>query len=450
MSTRDEIRSVPLDAKAIRERIAGPTETDLRVARNAVTAAGSSAAALDHQVARELQPVFETVLDDWTVTNQKRSGRCWMFAGLNLLRAESVKQFTMKSFEFSQSYLQFWDKLERANYFLTAIIETVDRPIDDRTVAFLLDYPVDDGGQWNMFAALVDKYGLVPKPFMPETFSSSNTRRMNNLLTSLLRRSASRIRDAHSGGAPISDLEALRDETVEAVLRFLRIDLGDPPERFLWQWRDDEREFHRTGEVTPIAFARDELDADVSEYVCLVSDPRSDHERDRTYTVEYLGNVVGAPPVVYLNVGIESLKEISRRLLEDGRPVWFGCDTGAMSHTKRGIWHPKLYDYEGLYGIAFDTDREQRLRFHDSLMSHAMLFTGIDAPNGKTRQWRVENSWGDQSGDKGFFTMADEWFDEYVYEIAAPRTYLTDDMRSALETEPIVLPPWDPMGALAR
>jgi len=422
-----------------------------RLAQNAVTQVPADDVALNRAVISGTDHSFSTVLDDWAVTNQKQSGRCWMFAGLNLFRAGAMKQMGLKEFEFSQNYTLFWDKVERANYFLEAMIETAGRPLDDRTVAFLLDHPLDDGGQWNMFVNLVKKHGLVPKAFMPETESSGNTRRMNSMALAALREGAKTLRDAAARGAGYAELRDLKAGILEAVYRILAIHLGTPPATVDWQWTDKDRAFHRDGALTPQELAARYVDLPLDDYVCLVNDPRHSSPYGRTFTVEYLGNVVGGARVKYLNVLIETMKEIALRVLQDGEPVWFGCDTGKMMRRDLGIWDLELFDYETLYDTTFALDKAARLEYHQTAMNHAMLFTGVDVVDGRPRRWRVENSWGaEKTGRKGFFVMNDPWFDEHMFEVAARREYLPAELRDAIDQEPIVLPAWDPMGSLAR
>lgn len=420
-----------------------------RVAQNAVTQTTVDDVALNRAVVTSIDHTFSHVLDDWTVTNQKKSGRCWMFAGLNLMRVGAMNKLGLKSFEFSQNHTMFWDKLERANYFLEAIVETADRDVDDRTVAFLLGRPTEDGGQWNMFVNLVKKHGLVPKAFMPETESSSNTMRLNGILRQKLREGAKTLRELHAGGASEEALRAEKQEILTVVHRILCVHLGTPPERFSWQWADKDKEFHRDVDLTPREFAAKYVELPIDDYVCLVNDPRPTSPYGRTYTVEYLGNVVGGQIVTYLNVDMETMKGIAQRTIEDGEPVWFGCDVGKMMRRDLGIWDKDLYEYGALYQTEFGLDKAARLTYHDTQMTHAMLFTGVDLVDGAPRRWRVENSWGSENGQKGFYTMNDSWFDEYTFEIAARKSYLSPVLQEALTRDPIVLPAWDPMGSLA-
>jgi bleomycin hydrolase len=419
-----------------------------RVAQNAVTRVAVDDVAINREVINATDHSFSTFLDDWKVTSQQRSGRCWLFAGLNLLRVGAMRKMGLKEFEFSQNYAMFWDKIERANYFLEAIIETSGRDLDDRTVAFLLDSVADDGGQWNMFVALVAKHGLVPKAFMPETQSSSDTGRMNSVLRTLLRQGVKSVREAAGQGADAARSE--KANVLRIVYRVLCIHLGTPPDRFYWQWSDKDRGFHRDGELTPLQFAARYVDLPIADYVCLVHDPRPSSPAGRTFTVQYLGNVLGAPPVTYLNVDMSLIKDIAARTLEQGEPVWFGCDVGKMMSNEYGVWDANLYDLASVYDTDFTLGKAERLVYHETQMTHAMLFTGVDVLDGVARKWRVENSWGPDKGKDGFYTMNDSWFDEYVFEIAARRGALPEALRQALDAEPIVLPAWDPMGSLAR
>ena len=421
-----------------------------KLAQNAVTQTTVDDIALNRAVITSTDHTFSNLLDDWEVTNQKKSGRCWMFAGLNLFRVGAMKKMNLKDFQFSQNYTLFWDKLERANYFLEAIIETADQPIDDRTVAFLLGHPVDDGGQWNMFVNVVKKHGLVPQAFMPETESSSNTARMNSILIAKLREGAMQLRQLRASGAPMEAARAAKQDVLKVIYRILSMHLGTPPTKFDWQWNDKDKKFNRDGALTPQQFAENYLTSPIDDYVCLVHDPRPTSPFGKTYTVQHLGNVVGGQIVKYLNVEMDVMKNVARRTITDGEPVWFGCDVGKMMRRDMGIWDAHLFDYENLYDTPFDLTKSDRLLYHQTVMTHAMLFTGVDVVDGQPRRWRVENSWGDENGKKGFFVMNDSWFGEYMFEIAARKSYLPAELQEALELEPIVLPPWDPMGSLAR
>lgn len=431
-------------------RSAFAAEPAHRLSQNAVTQTAIDDIALNREVVTTTDHTFSHKLDDWEVTNQKKSGRCWMFAGLNLFRVGAMKKMNLKTFEFSQNYTLFWDKFERANYFLEAIIETADRPVDDRTVAHLLDRPLEDGGQWNMFINVIRRHGVVPKSAMPETESSSSTRRMNGLVMAKQREAARHLRELRASGAPMEALRAAKEEILAVLYRMLCIHLGTPPREFDWQWHDEDKNFHRDGVMTPLEFAEKYITLPAKEYVCLVHDPRPTSPMGRTFTVQYLGNVVGGEIVTYLNVPIDVMKQVTMQSIMDGEAVWMGCDVGKMMRRDMGLWDARLFEFDRVYNTAFDLDKAGRLLYHDTLMTHAMLFTGVDVVDGMPRRWRVENSWGDDSGQKGFYVMNDSWFDEYMFEIAAHPSRLPAEYREALKQDPIVLPPWDPMGALAR
>ncbi len=423
------------------------SDSSARVAQNAVTSNNLSSVTLRRDLVQEIDFTFSTKLDEWKATNQKSSGRCWLFATLNLFRPGTMKKMNVKEFEFSQAHIHFWDKFERSNHFLEAIIETSGRPVDDRTIHFLLSDPIGDGGQWNMAMNLIRKHGLVPKSAYPESNSSSSTRWMNSILKDILRSSASEIREILDSGGSEKEARSHKDSRMEDIWRVLCIHLGTPPESFDWQWRDKDKEFHRRGKMTPQQFAEEFVDVDWEEYVCIVNDPRNEYYQ--TYTVDYLQNVAGGPPVVYLNVPSDEMKSITQEILEDGMPVWMGCDVGKQMDRKRGLWDANLFETNELYGVDYGMSKADRLRYGQTMMTHAMLFTGVDVYEGKPRRWRVENSWGDDSGQKGFYTMNDNWYDEHMFEIASPKKYLTKKMVKGLETVPIVLEAWDPMGSLA-
>ncbi|MBT7656975.1 MAG: C1 family peptidase [Phycisphaerae bacterium] len=440
------IQTTPISTETIQTfRDAFEQDTSAKVSQNAVGQTTIDDVALVRDVVQGTDFTFSTRLDEWKASNQRQSGRCWLFAALNMLRVPAMKKMNVKEFEFSQNWAMFWDKFERANWFLQHIIDTADCDIDDRTVAFLLGDPIGDGGQWNMFVNVVHKHGLVPKTAMPETQSSSCTAKMNMILQWKLRSGAELLREA---GA---DMETVREEVLSGIWRILCIHLGTPPTKFMWQWQDKDKKFHRTGEMTPLEFANEYIETPLDEYVCVVNDPRETSPLLTTYTVECLGNVVGGELVKYLNIDTTAMKTLTQKMLEDGKPVWMGCDVGKMFRRDIGIWDAKLFNFEDVYGTKLGLTKAQRLDYHQTLMTHAMLFTGVDVHDGVPVKWRVENSWGDENvGEKGFHAMNDSWFDEYMFEVAIEKKYLSADMLAAWEEDPTVLSPWDPMGSLAK
>ena len=420
-----------------------------RLAMNAVTAAGIDKVARNYDRARLLQRRFSTTVDNGEATHQDRSGRCWLFSSLNVARFIAKKNMNLKEFEFSQNYAMYYDKLERVNYFLKDVAALVEagEPADSRLIQHLLADVMGDGGQWTMAMNVYKKYGAVPKDLFPETESSKNTGPMNNKLCELMRQAV-----AHMYENP-ENIDQIVKNATEAGHRILTIHLGEPPVSFDWEWTDKDDEFHRDGEITPVEFWKKYVgSADLESYVCLVDDPRKEHPKGRKIAIEHLGNVVGGDATEYLNVPNQFMKDCVRRVLvEQGIPVWFGAECGPMMDREAGAWATDLFEYDRVYGVRFDLSKEQRVRFGNSAMDHAMAFAGVDvADDGTTtRRWRVENSWGAKIADKGYFTMSDDWFTEYVYEVAVPKALLPEEYQKALEEPAISLPAWDPMGALA-
>nr|WP_039171156.1 C1 family peptidase [Bifidobacterium pseudolongum] len=420
-----------------------------RMAMNAVTTAGINNVARNYDRARLLQRRFSTVVDNGEATHQDHSGRCWLFSSLNVARFVAKKNMNLKEFEFSQNYAMYFDKLERINYFMQDMAGLIraGEPVDSRLFQHMLHDVMGDGGQWTMAMNIYKKYGAVPKSLFPETESSKNTSEMNTQLRRLLHTAVAHMQDNPN------EIDEIIARTVEDGHRMLTIHLGEPPKSFHWEWTDADGAFHRDGEITPVEFWNKYVgSADLDSYVCLVDDPRKEHSKGTKIGIEHLGNVAGGDPTEYLNVPIEFMKDCVRTILvEQGIPVWFGADCHPMMDRQDGAWATDLFEYGEVYGVDFDMDKEQRVRFADSAMNHAMAFVGVDVDDDgtTTRRWRVENSWGTKIADKGYFTMADDWFDQYVFEVAVPKAMLPEEYRKALGEPATMLPAWDPMGALA-
>jgi len=422
-----------------------------RLAMNAVTENGITPVALNRKDVNRINFTFSHQIDSPEATNQEKSGRCWLFSGLSFLALEAMKKLNVKTFELSEIYQMFWDKLEKANYFLENIIETRTEPLDSRRIMWLLSNPLSDGGQWDMFVNLVEKYGVIPKSFMPETKSSNNSGAMNALLETKLREYAKLIRDEQANDSELEKLYSIKQRSLEEFYRMLTVSLGKPPTEFYWEWRDKEEKFQRHGMMDPKEFYREYIGIDLNDLICLINAPTLDKPFNRTYTVRNLGNVVEGRPIRYLNVDMKSLKKATVDTIKDNHAVWFGCDVGQMLATERGAMDLNIYDYELVFGTRFNLDKASRLDYGCSKMTHAMLLTGVDLDDGdQPNKWRVENSWGAKIGDKGYMYMMDEWFDQYLYEVTVNKKYLGPELLTALETEPVILEPWDPMGSLAR
>lgn len=398
----------------------------------------------------ENTPVFSLDLTKDKVSDQKASGRCWMFAALNTFRHKMIAGFQLEDFELSQAYTFFWDKYEKSNWFLEQVLATADQELTSRKVKFLLDTPQQDGGQWDMVVSLFEKYGVVPKSVYPESISSSNSRELNQILNKLLRQDAQILRELVVEGANSAELQAKKEELLQEVFNFLAMNLGLPPRQFDFSYRDKDNNFHSESGLTPQVFFKKYVDLKLDDYVSIINAPTADKPYGQSYTVEMLGNVVGSKPVRYLNVEMDRLKELAIAQMRAGETVWFGSDVGQSSNRKAGIMADGMYDFTSSMDIQLTQDKSGRLDYSESLMTHAMVLTGVDLDeNGKAKKWKVENSWGEKVGNKGYFVASDSWMDEYTYQIVVRKEFLTEAELAAYEAEPIVLAPWDPMGALA-
>jgi len=429
------------------------TDSKLKLSRNAATQNEITDLAMNWDKFRKIDHSFSNIITgEMKITNQKSSGRCWGFAGLNLFRVYLGRKHNIRNFEFSQTYFMFWDKLEKSNYFLNSIIDTAESPSDSRIMMHLLESPIQDGGQWDMWVNLINKYGVVPKSEMPETYQSSQSMSMNRMITRKLREFSKELRHSIKNNISIEDLYDLKNQMISTVYKMLVIHLGDPPTKFSWQTRDKKKNFIRFEDLTPQTFFKDHVSIDLSDLICLINCPMSDKKYKNIYSVEFLGNVIEGQPIRYLNAGIEILKKAAIASIKNDDPVWFGCDVGKYLHRSHGVMDTNLFDFDLFYSTSFSLDKASRLEYGESKMTHAMLFTGVDLDSkGVPQKWRVENSWGDRNGEKGFYIMSDEWFDEYLYEIVVNKKYLKDEyVKLYEEKEAKILPPWDPMGALAK
>ena len=418
---------------------------------NAVSHNGLLTSLEKRSSAIENNPVFSIDLTKDKVSNQKASGRCWMFAALNTFRHKMIAGFQLEEFELSQAHTFFWDKYEKSNWFLEQVLATANQELTSRKVKFLLDTPQQDGGQWDMVVSLFEKYGVVPKSVYPESISSSNSRELNQILNKLLRQDAQILRELRAEGAESAELQAKKEELLQEVFNFLAMNLGLPPRQFDFSYRDKDNHFHSESGLTPLTFYQKYVDFKLDDYVSIINAPTADKPYGRSYTVEMLGNVVGSKPVRYLNVEMNRLKELAIAQMQAGETVWFGSDVGQSSNRKAGVMVEGMHDFTASMDIRLTQDKAGRLDYSESLMTHAMVLTGVDLDeNGKAKKWKVENSWGEKVGNKGYFVASDAWMDEYTYQIVVRKEFLTAAELAAYKAEPLVLAPWDPMGALAK
>lgn len=420
---------------------------------NAVIKNGINDTALNNESVKKMHYDFSEEIDVGKVTNQEKSGRCWMFAALNNIRYRISKDLNIKDhdFELSQAYTMFWDKLEKANYFLENIISTVELEIDSRRVMWLLNEPTNDGGQWDMFTALIEKYGIIPKYVMPESYHSSNSRYMNKILSLKLRDLAKRLRKDFKLGADKESLREEKEAMLAEIYSILAYFLGEPPQEFDFEYKDKDGEFHRDNGLSPLEFYNKYSGLKMTDYVSIINAPTDDKPFDQTYTVEFLGNVKEGQQIHYLNLPIEKLISYSKDQLKNGEPVWFGCDVGQWSDRDLGIMDTELFNYQDLLDTKFTLDKGQRLQYGESILTHAMAFTGVNINDqNQAERWKVQNSWGEKVGDDGFFIMSNDWFKEFNYEVVINKKYLSEADLDSYQKDPVVLKPWDPMGSLAK
>ena len=419
------------------------------VAMNAATKVGISTAAANNELCKTLTHNFSIEIDAGEITNQKQSGRCWMFAATNVFRIEVMKNLNLKNFELSQSFPLFYDKLEKSNFFLENVISTFHENTSSRLFSYLMQAPVNDGGQWDMFVSLTKKYGVVPQQVMPETANSSNTRDLDRYLTLKLREFACELRNMHEKGATLSEIRKSKENMLDTIYRILVISLGLPPKKFTFETRDKDNKFIRIEDITPTEFFEKYVKLNLDDFISVINAPTDDKPFHRSFTVKFLGNVVGGRQVKYLNLPIDDLKRLAIAQLKDGQAVWFGSDVGQFSNRDLGFLALDSYEVDKLFSTSFPMNKAERLDYGESLMTHAMVLTGVNLIDEKPNRWKVENSWGPATGNKGFYVMSDEWFSEFTYQIIVNKKYLSEKELKEYNADPIELEPWDPMGSLA-
>ncbi len=416
------------------------------VARHALANSEIANVALNKDNVKEMDFNFDINIETMAATNQRASGRCWIFAATNVLREMIAKEKNIKSFELSQSYVAFYDKLEKLNYTLEALIELIDKDYDDRTLQFMLN-GVGDGGQWDMFVSVVKKYGVCPKNAFPETYTSNSTRYINSLLNAEIRRFASDSRKAFAKGG-MKSVVLLKKNLMDRFYRALVSTYGLPPEKFDFEYTDSKNVCHVEKGYTPESFFEKYVGNTLDEYVSIINAPTNDKPFGKSYTVKYLGNVVGGKKVTHLNLPMDRMKELIIAQLKDNQIVWFGSD---VSHygDRNGIWDDGSFDFKSILELDIKMNKGESLDFRSSAMNHAMCITGVAIRRGKPTKWKIENSWGTASGQNGYYIMSASWFDQYTYQAVVNKKYLTKEELDAYNAKPIELKPWDPMGSLA-
>ena len=380
-------------------------------------------------------------------TDQKNSGRCWIFAFLNLLRLDMIKKYNLdKEFELSPNYLFFWDKLEKSNFFISSIIKTRRQKIDSRLVQHLLSEPVSDGGQWNMLVNLVNKYGVIPKTSMNETFSSSNTRELNVLLDNKLRFIAHEIRQKET-----KITKKLINGYLEDIYQMLVLFLGEPPTKITWEYysvKKEKKRYNIIKEISPVDFYNKYVPFKIDDMICLVNAPCESKPFYNVFDLKYIGNVVGGKKTNFINIPIQEMIKIARKSLDNDKAIWFGSDVDKYSDYEVGIMDPKYYQYKSVFNNMKDLDKGNRLDYCVSRITHAMVIKGYNMVNNRITRWLIENSWGDENELKGDLIMSNDWFKDYVLEIVVHKKFVSEKIRKVLQKKPIELEPWDPLGLL--
>ncbi len=373
------------------------------------------------------------------ITNQKSSGRCWLFTGLNVLRAAAIDKYDLGEFQFSQNYCFFWDQLEKCNLFLQAVIDTRDKSFDDREVDWLFSHPLSDGGTFTGVANLVMKYGVVPADAMPESYIANNTSAMSGQIKTVLRQYGIELRETPAGvkakDVP-SYLQNRKVEMLKNLYHILAISYGVPPTEFEWNGKT----------YTPLQFYKELLDYDLNgNYVMLMNDPS--REYGKVYEIEYDRHLYDGQNWVYVNLPIERIKEMAIASIKANTAMYFSCDVGKFLNRKKGVADISNFDYESILGVPLTMDKKERILTHASGSSHAMTLIAVDLKDGVPQKWMVENSWGADTGYKGNVIMTDEWFNEYMFRLVVEKRFVPADVMKMLEQKPVMLPAWDPMYA---
>ena len=409
--------------------------------RNALATTPINTLAMNAENAAMIDTHFSDRVKTKGITDQKSSGRCWLFTGLNVLRAKMIDKYELPGMEFSQNYLFFYDQLEKANLFLQGVIDTKDLPFEDRKVDWLFSNPLSDGGQFTGVSNLITKYGLVPAEAMPETYQSDNTSQMANLLKLKLREYGLELREA-----PKSKVQDMKIRQLSEIYRMLALCLGEPVQEFEWTRCDKNNNIVSRKKYTPKSFYDEFIGEDLeNNYVMIMNDPC--REYGKVYEIDYDRHVYDGHNWLYINLPVERIKEMAIASIKDNTAMYFSCDVGKFANSKKGVLDINNFDYESLMGVTFGMDKKQRVQTHASGSSHAMTLIAVDIVEGKPVKWMVENSWGPAAGYQGNYIMTDEWFNEYMFRLVVEKKYVPADVLKMLDQKPVQLPAWDPMFA---
>ena len=413
---------------------------------NAIAANSIDNLAQNRNNAAELDTYFSIETPKQTITDQKSSGRCWMFSGMNVLRANFAKRTDSLRVEFSQAYLFFYDQLEKANLFLQGVIDTGKKPIDDQRVQFFFKNPINDGGTFCGVADLTEKYGLVPKQVMPESYSSDNTSRMARLISSRLREDGLILRKMVADGKKAADIEKAKTEMLATVYRMLALTIGEPPTQFTYAHRNkDGKAVGEPKTYTPQEFFKEVVGDKLNgTFIMVMNDPRRPYYK--TYEVELDRHTYDGHNWKYLNLPMDDIEQLAIASLKDGRKLYSSYDVGKMLDRKRGYGDTENFDYGSLMGTTFGMNKAERISTFDSGSTHAMTLTAVDLDaNGKAKKWKVENSWGASWGQQGCMIMSDRWFREYMFRLVVDKKYVSEELLKLNEQKPVMVTPEDPL-----
>ena len=415
--------------------------------RNAIGGNTISKLALNQDNLKGSDTYFSNKVESKGISNQQKSGRCWLFSGLNVMRAKMIAKYGLGSFEFSQNYCFFWDQLEKSNLFLQGVIDTYEKPMNDQMVEWLFKNPLSDGGQFTGISDIIGKYGVVPKEVMPETNSSENTSQMANLISLKLREYGLQLRNEAAKGAKKASLKKSKTEMLGTIYRMLALNLGVPPTEFIWTRNDAKGNPVNTKQYTPMSFFNEYVNKDLTNnYVMLMNDPT--REFYKSYEIDFDRHRYDGKNWTYVNLPIEDIKEMAIKSVKDSTMMYFSCDVGKFLNSERGLLDINNYDYASLMGTTFGMNKQQRVQSFASGSSHAMTLMAVDLDkDGKPKKWMVENSWGAANGYQGHLIMTNEWFNEYMFRLVVEKKYVPTKVLDILKQKPTRLPAWDPMFA---
>lgn len=402
--------------------------------------------ALNRDMQGKIDHLFKYKVNVKGITDQQRSGRCWMFTSMNVLRPEVMNKYGLSDFDFSHNYLYFWDIFEKSNLFLENIIATTGKPMDDREVTIFFQSPVDDGGVWNSYYNLGKKYGVVPKSVMPETTHSNNTDAMVSLVKERLRKGGYTLREMAANGKKGKELEAEKIAILKDVYRVLALCLGEPPTEFTWRYKDQKGNICELKNYTPQRFYQEitPSDYDPSNYIMVMNDPTREYYK--IYEIKNYRNTMEGVNWTYLNLPNEDIKNAAITSIKNNEALYTSSDVGKFLNREDGILDPQMYDYNSLMGVDFNMDKKARILTRQSGSAHAMALVAVDTDeNGVPTKWEFENSWGANIGNHGYLTFTDDWFNEYIFRVVLHKKYLGEKALKALNQKPIQLPIWDYM-----